>query len=71
MMSSEMSCTPLLEKSGHVVWKKMLVCLYVTSFITNRSLHDSKGLKIFVCMASYMMAGYGHVNHAFRVNLRF
>jgi hypothetical protein len=23
-----------------------------------------------VCMASYMMAGYGHANHAFRVNVR-
>jgi len=24
-----------------------------------------------ICMASYMMTGYGHANHAFRVNVRF
>jgi hypothetical protein len=24
-----------------------------------------------ICMASYMKASYGHVNHAFRVNVRF
>jgi hypothetical protein len=24
---------------------------------------------MLVCMASYMMAGYGHTNHAFRVNV--
>jgi hypothetical protein len=23
-----------------------------------------------ICMASYMTDGYGHVNHAFRVNVR-
>jgi hypothetical protein len=23
-----------------------------------------------ICMASYMTAGYGHANHAFRVNVR-
>jgi len=25
---------------------------------------------MLVCMASYMMAGYGHANHAFKVNVR-
>jgi hypothetical protein len=24
-----------------------------------------------ICMASHMMTGYGHANHAFRVNVRF
>jgi hypothetical protein len=24
---------------------------------------------MYVCMASYMMASYGHANHAFRVNV--
>jgi len=24
---------------------------------------------MFVCMASYITVGYGHVNHAFRVNV--
>jgi hypothetical protein len=42
MMPSKMSCVPLLERVN-ILYGKMMVCFYIKSFITSRSVHDPKG----------------------------